>query len=289
MAGAIVRNKSLLVLFFRKEHSYPSSFCFRDSAASMASCRLTLPASKSATPPANRQIHIPSPRNQRRRCRHALDHRRVISGRQNLAAPKCQTVCVIPTTGSRAGQYQIAQSREPGHCLRPSALRHDEPGEFRQPAGDQGGARILAISTADQRAGCDGNHIFGRPPRIARRSDHHCRRAETLVVASSRDKRLCGTPASAGGDHTAAAGCPAAISWRRNSGHCQHRSEGTAGIAVIATISMRQKQSCSASTPFAADRPAARDRAAARAATARKGAGLGPPAAPPTRHRARRS
>ena len=92
-----------------------------------------------------------------------------------------------------AGQQQVAEPRQPHHCLRASPQRHGQPRQFGQAARDQGGTGVLAETRADHRAGRDGDHVLGRAADL---------RADRVVVAVEPEGRC----AEQRGDRRAQAG-----------------------------------------------------------------------------------
>ena len=101
-----------------------------------------------------------------------------------------------------AGQHQVAQAGQAHQGLRLGAQRHGEAGHFGKPAGDQGGARVVAEPLAANDAAGDGQHVLDGAAELG--ADDVVRRIDPEGAGAERHRQASGArPSSAQASVTA--------------------------------------------------------------------------------------
>ncbi len=98
-------------------------------------------------------------------CRHAFHHRFRRGQRflNALALPHRLAKGAIPPHRRNAGGHQVAHSGQPDERFRPGAESQAQPGDFNQPAGQQGSLGVIAAPQTVQNARGDSDNVFDGP------------------------------------------------------------------------------------------------------------------------------
>jgi len=79
-----------------------------------------------------------------------------------LAAPDALAHCIVARLRARAGEHDVAQTREPCERLGPRPERNSQARDLREPARDEGCACALSKSKSFRDSRRDGQHILER-------------------------------------------------------------------------------------------------------------------------------